>query len=283
MRHHTEFPVLKMCQVLGVSRSGYYKWAKHIPSKRMQDNIVLTTKIKKIYKAHKGRIGSPKMKIELAAQGIQAGKNRIANQMRINKLRAITHRKFRVVTTDSNHHLPIADNLLNREFNTQEPGKVLVSDITYIRTNAGWVYLTVFIDLFSRIVVSWSVSTGLGTDMVLNALHRAVFTRKLLPGTMIHSDRGSQYASDLFRGVLKQYRFVQSMSRKGNCWDNAVAESFFRIYKTEFAYHCQFDNIEDVRRKTFEYIECYYNRKRRHGSIGYLTPTEFEMKYKLVA
>ena len=140
-----------------------------------------------------------------------------------------------------------------------------------------------FIDLYSCLVVSWAISTSLSTEMVFNALRGAVFVRKLLPGTMIHSDRGSQYASDSFRKALKQYHFVQSMSRKGNCWDNAVAESFFRIYKTELAYHCNFNDVQDVYRKTFEYIECYYNRKRSHSTLGYLTPAEFERMHKKVA
>jgi transposase InsO family protein len=272
-----------MCQVLGVSRSGFYKWDKHPPSQRRQKRDALLLAIRKVYTEHKGRLGSPKIKRELDSLGIKAGKNLIASQMRLNGLKAITHKKFRVVTTDSNHSLPVAENLLNREFMVAEPDRALVSDITYIKTNAGWVYLTVFIDLFSRLVVSWAISTSLSTEMVLNALHRAAFKRKLLPGAMIHSDRGSQYASDAFRSALKQYGFVQSMSRKGNCWDNAVAESFFRIYKSEFAYHCHFENEQDVFQKTFEYIECYYNRKRRHGSIGYLTPAYFDKQWKKAA
>jgi putative transposase len=275
--------VQEMCRVLEVSRSGFYKWLNHCPSKRKQKNEELTIKMKKIYEEHKGRIGSPKMRIELNALGVQAGKNRVANQMRINGLRAITHRKFRVVTTDSNHNLPVAENLLDRKFAVDQPGKVLVSDITYIRSQGGWVYLTVFIDLFSRMVVGWEVSSRIDTEMVLKAFHRAVFNRKLSPGTMIHSDRGSQYASDAFREALSQFHFIQSMSRKGNCWDNAVAESFFRIYKSELAYHCNFRDERDVFQKTFEYIECYYNRKRRHGTLGYLTPVEFENQLKKVA
>lgn len=272
-----------MCRVLGVSRSGFYKWLKHTPSEREESNKVLVKAIKDIYEDHEHRIGSPKMKRELAKQGVFAGKNRIAQNMRDNGLRAKTHKKFRVVTTDSNHDLPVAENLLNREFVVSEPNKVLVSDITYIKTNAGWVYLTVFIDLFSRLIVGWSVSNSLSTDMVLKALDRAVKSRGLKPGVMIHSDRGCQYASEAFRSVLKENKFVQSMSRKGNCWDNAVAESFFRICKTEFAYHCNFKDESDVLHKTFKYIECYYNRKRLHGTLGYLTPVEFENQFMKAA
>lgn len=272
-----------MCRVLGVSRSGFYKWQKSCPSKRDKETAILVSKIKEIYDENKGRIGSPKMKEELNAKGIRAGKNRIAYHMRKNDLRAITHKKFRVVTTDSKHDLPIAENLLDRKFMVDQANQVLVSDITYVRTKAGWAYLTVFIDLFSRMIVGWAVSSSINTEMVLKALNRAVFSRRLLPGVMVHSDRGSQYASGEFRAALKKYRFVQSMSRKGNCWDNAVAESFFRIYKTELVYHCNFENERDLYHKTFEYIECYYNRKRRHGTLGYLTPAEYENKFRKAA
>ncbi len=160
-----------------------------------------------------------------------------------------------------------------------EPNKVLVGDITYVKTSAGWVYLAVFIDLFSRMVVGWDISGDLGTGMVLNALNRAVKSRGLQSGVMVHTDQGSQYASDTFRETLRGYGFVQSMSRKGNCWDNAVAESFFRIYKTELVYHRKFKDLADVWHKSFEYIECYYNRKRIHGSLNYLTPAEFENQF----
>jgi putative transposase len=275
--------VQEMCRVLGVSRSGFYKWLNHAPSKRAERNQKLKSVMQEIYKDHEGRIGSPKMKVELVAKGYQAGKNRIADLMRMSGLRAKTHRRFRVVTTDSNHDLPVAENLLNREFNVSQPGQVLVSDITYVKTKTGWVYLTVFIDLFSRIVAGWAVSSTLKTDMVLTALNRAAKARCLQPGAMIHSDRGCQYASEAFRAALKELGLIQSMSRKGNCWDNAVAESFFRIYKTEMAYHYEFKDLEDVRHKTFEYIECYYNRKRRHGTLGYLTPVEFENQFRKTA
>lgn len=252
-------------------------------SRRKQENGKLQEVVRRIFVEHKGRIGSPKMKRELAAIGIYAGKNRVALCMHSMGLRAKTHRRFRVVTTDSKHTLPVADNLLNREFTVAQPNRVVASDITYVDTAKGWVYLTVFMDLFSRMVIGWTVSSSLSTEMVLKALHRAKMNRNLGPGTMIHSDRGCQYASEAFRLVLKQNGFIQSMSRKGNCWDNAVVESFFRIYKTEMAYHCSFADEMDVLHQTFEYIECYYNRKRRHGSLGYLTPVEFEKQFKVAA
>jgi len=230
-----------------------------------------------VFEEHMGRIGAPKMHRELAKREVFAGKNQVAQAMRDLGLRAKTHRKFKVTTTDSKHDLPIADNLLNRQFTVDAPNKVLVSDITYVKTAAGWAYLTVFIDLYSRAVVGWDVSDSMGTNTVLTALRRAIRSRDLIgSGVMIHSDRGSQYASNDFRRVLKWCGFVQSMSRKGDCWDNAVAESFFRIYKAEMAYHCEFKDAEDVWRKSFEYIEEYYNRKRMHGAINFLTPIEAE-------
>lgn len=219
----------------------------------------MINRMTELFAEHDGRIGSPKMRVELAKSGIFAGKNRVARAMRAGGLRAKTHRPYRV-TTDSKHKLPVAENRLNREFAVNEPNKVLVSDITYVRTSAGWVYLAVFIDLFSRMVVGWAVSRSLKTDVVLTALDRAVKSRGLKPGVMVHSDRGCQYASFAFREALQRHGFVQSMSRKGNCWDNAVAESFFRIYKTELTYHCRFNDLTDVWRKSFEYLECYYNR-----------------------
>ena len=233
-----------------------------------------------VFEEHKGRIGSPKMHCELAGRSVFAGKNQVAQAMHDLGLRAKTHKRFKVTTTDSKHNLPIAENLLNRQFTVDTPNKVLVSDMTYVKTAAGWAYLTVFIDLYSRAVVGWDVSDNMGTGTVLTALRRAIRSRDLLgTGVMVHSDRGSQYASNAFRRVLKWCGFVQSMSRKGNCWDNAVAESFFRIYKAEMAYHCDFTDVGDVWRKTFEYIECYYNRKRRHGSINFLTPLQADVYF----
>jgi len=272
-----------MCRVLEVSRSGFYKWERHVPSSREENNTALIKEIQKLFKEHRERIGSPKMKHELAENGIKAGKNRIAGFMRSQGLRAKTHRKFRAMTTNSKHTLPIAENLLNRQFSVSKPNQVWVTDITYVRVGARWMYLTVFIDLYSRSIVGWAISSSLDTLMVLMAFNRAVRSRRPGAGLMIHSDRGCQYASELFRDALKRHRFIQSMSRKGNCWDNAVAESFFRIYKTELAYHCNFVNEADAIHKTFEYIECYYNGKRRHGTLGYLTPNEFENQFRKAA
>lgn len=262
-----------------VSRSGYYEWLKRIPSKREENNKILELKIKEIFEEHEERAGSTKIHEYLLSEGLKVSRNRVAKIMRKLELRSKTIKKYRVITTDSNHNFPVADNLLNRQFKVDEPNKVLVSDITYVRTAVSWAYLTVFIDLFSRLVVGWAVSSTLSTDAVLTALNRAIKSRKLSAGTIIHSDRGSQYASHAFRELMERNGFKQSMSRKGNCWDNAVAESFFKIYKSEMANHCKFTDQNDVLHETFDYIECYYNRKRRHGTLGYLTPVEFERHF----
>lgn len=185
-------------------------------------------------------------------------------------------RKTFKATTNSKHNYPVAPNSLNRNFTASAPNKVWVSDITYIRTKCGWVYLTVFIDLFSRLVTGWAISHSLSHEMVLEALQRAIWRRKPAKGLMIHSDRGVQYACDGFRNQLKKHGFVQSMSRKGDCWDNAVSESFFKTLKTELIYHVDLFNIHQVKRELFEYIELFYNRRRLHATLGYKTPADFE-------
>lgn len=240
---------------------------------------MLEAKIKMIFKEHNDCIGSPKIHDELLDEGFKVSKNRVAKIMHKLGLRSKTVKKYRVVTTDSNHNEPVAENILNRKFTVDAPNTVLVSGITYVKTAVGWAYLTVFIDLFSRLVVGWTVSSSLSNDAVLKALDRAIKSRRLAAGAIIHSDRGSQYASSAFREILERNGFRQSMSRIGNCWDNAVAESFFKTYKSEMAYHCEFQDKDDVLHKTFEYIECYYNRKRKHGTLGYLTPVQFEKHF----
>jgi transposase InsO family protein len=186
-------------------------------------------------------------------------------------------RKFRT-TADSRHQFPVAPNLLERDFTANAPNQVWVSDISYIPTRNGWAYLTVFIDLFSRIVTGWSLSSSLSHEMVLTALYRAIRRRQPAEGLIIHSDRGVQYACHGFTEVLKEHGFVQSMSRKGDCWDNAVAESFFSILKTELVYQTSFKNKQDALRKIFEYIEIFYNRQRMHSTLGYLTPASYEQE-----
>jgi putative transposase len=268
-----------MCRVLSVSRSGYYSWRRRPESRRAIENRRLDAHIKAIYEKYKGRYGSPKITDELKKMGFEVGKNRVARRMREAGLRSIVRRKYRP-TTDSKHSHPVADNLVQRDFTASGPDKVWVSDITYIATERGWLYLTVFLDLFSRMVVGWALSSSLSAQMVLTALHRGIRTRRPGAGLIIHSDRGVQYACKDFRQVLEKHHFVQSMSRKGDCWDNAVAESFFGILKSELIHHERFKGPQDTLKALFEYIEVFYNRKWKHSTLGYQTPAEYEQAMK---
>lgn len=281
--HHTDFRVEEMCRVFEVSRSGYYRWIKRRPGRRELDNQRLDAQIREIYAGSKGRYGSPKITRELRDRGRRVGKNRVARRMRQAGLRSKIRRKYRV-TTDSKHHFPVAPNLLERNFTADAPDKVWVSDITYLATRSGWLYLTVIIDLFSRLVVGWALSSSLSHEMVLAAFKRAVRKRRPGKGLIFHSDRGVQYACTDFRKELAVHGFIQSMSRKGDCWDNAVAESFFAMMKTELVYHERYSGRSDALASVFEYIEAFYNRQRRHSALGYLSPAEYETrKLKLCA
>ena len=264
-----------MCRVFEVSRSGYYRWLKRKPSQRHLDNQRLDAQIREIYEQSKGRYGSPKITQELRDQGRKVGKNRVAERMRKAGLRSKIRRKYRV-TTNSKHKFPVAPNLLERNFTAQAPDRVWVSDITYLATRTGWLYLTVIIDLFSRMVVGWALSSSLSHEMVVVALKRAIRRRGPTNGLVFHSDRGVQYACTGFRDELEGHGFVQSMSRKGDCWDNAVAESFFAIMKTELVYHERYEGHQDTLHSIFEYIEVFYNRERKHSTLGYLTPVGYE-------
>ena len=264
-----------MCRVLEVSRSGYYRWLKRKPSQRQIDNKRLDAEIRQIYDGSKGRYGSPKITRELQDRGRRVSKNRVARRMRCTGLRSKVRRKYRV-TTDSKHHFPVAPNLLERNFITEAADKVWVSDITYLATRMGWLYLTVIIDLFSRMVVGWALSSSLSHEMVVTALKRAIRRRRPGKDLIFHSDRGVQYACTDFRKELGKHGFVQSMSRKGDCWDNAVAESFFGVMKTELVYHQRYEGYQDTLHSIFEYIEVFYNRQRKHSTLGYLTPFEYE-------
>jgi transposase InsO family protein len=272
-----------MCRVLEVSRSGYYRWLKRKPSQRAIDNQRLDAEIREIYDGSKGRYGSPKITQELQDRGRRVGKNRVAKRMRHTGLRSKIRRKYRV-TTDSKHHFAVSPNLLERNFTAEAPDRVWVSDITYLATRTGWLYLTVIIDLFSRLVVGWALSSSLSHEMVVTALKRAIRRRRPGKGLVFHSDRGVQYACNDFRKELGKYEFIQSMSRKGDCWDNAVAESFFGIMKTELVYHERYEGHQDTLCSIFEYIEVFYNRQRRHSTLEYLCPAEYEkQKVKLCA
>jgi transposase InsO family protein len=272
--HRSGFRVKKMCRILDVSRSRYYAWRRRSQGFRQQENERLLEKIKEAHQMSRRTYGSPRITVELNANGTPCGKNRIARLMRLHGIFAKTKRRFRV-TTHSNHNLPVAENLLNRRFETDKPNKVWLSDITYIRTQEGWLYLSTVLDLFNRQVIGWSMDDRLTQDLVLQALHQALGRRKADPGVIFHSDRGSQYAGHAFRSVLKQHQFSQSMSATGNCYDNAVMESFFHTLKTEVVYFERYRTRADARQSIFEYIEVFYNRIRRHSSLGYLSPLDF--------
>ena len=252
--------------------TGYYRWLKRKPSRWEIDNQKLDGDIREIYDRSKGRYGSPKITQELRERGRQVSRNRVARRMRKAGIRSKIRRRFRI-TTDSRHRFPVAPNLLEQNFTAQGPNKVRVSDLA---TRTGWLYLTVIIDLFSRLVVGWCLSSLLSHEMAVTALKRAIRRRQPGKDVIFHSDRGVQYACTDFRNELSKHGFIQSMSRKGNCWDNAVAESFFSVMKTELIYHERYNGHQDTLHSVFEYIEIFYNRERRHSTLGYLAPAEYE-------
>jgi transposase InsO family protein len=266
----------KMCKVFKVSRSGYYVWFTRKPSKLSIDKEALCKEVEDIYHKSKGRYGSPKIVAELRSRGLYASRPRVARGMKNKGLRSIITGKFKVCTTDSKHNLEVSANILNREFTATAPSEKWVSDLTYIRTKNGWLYLTAIMDLFDRKIVGWSMSTGMtARETVVTAWNMAIRNRSVAPNTVLHSDRGVQYASHEFRDLLKGNAVQQSMSRKGNCWDNAVMENFFKILKSEVGHHTVYDSIDIAKRELFEFIEIWYNRQRRHSILRYLTPEEF--------
>lgn len=279
--HQSEFPIFLMCRVLEVSRSGYYAWLKHPESKRDQDDKALSQEILEIHQESFCTYGSPRVYRELKRRGKHIGEKRIVRLMRKDGLRAKTKRKFKV-TTDSRHNFPVAPNLLNREFTPAELNKVWASDITYIWTAEGWLYLAVVMDLFSRTIVGWSMSERMTRELVINAFVMATKRRNPPSGLLHHSDRGSQYASADYQNILAKHGAICSMSRKGNCWDNAPVESFFGTLKREHVFHNRYLNRAQARQSIFVYIEQFYNRKRIHSALGYRTPSEME-QFKLVA
>ena len=266
-----------MCKVFKVSRSGFYAWNIGRTCNRVIENERLTGQISSIYEDSKKRYGSPKITKELNAQGLKVSRPRVARLMKKARLRSIVKKKFKV-TTDSRHQFPIAENKLNRCFKQENIAAAWVSDITYIKTGQGWLYLTIILDLGDRKVIGWSLSSTMkATDTVLPAWKMAEQNRSITKELIFHSDRGVQYACSAFTAVLDKNPFiVRSMSRKGNCWDNAVAESFFKTLKTECIYQQKFSSKEQAALEVFEFIEIWYNRKRRHSALGYLSPAEFE-------
>ncbi|MFM7447035.1 MAG: IS3 family transposase [Leptolyngbyaceae cyanobacterium] len=273
------FPVALMCEVLEVSRSGYYAWSKRPPATRTQENQQLKEQIKEIHQKSRNSYGAPRIHAALKQEGFEVGRHRVARLMSKLGICVQPKRKFKT-TTDSNHSFPTAENVLNRNFTTQEPDQAWVADITYIPTQQGWLYLAVVIDLFSRRVVGWSMADHMRVELVLNALEAALGHRvPATSGLLFHSDRGSQYASSNYRAALQKAGIGCSMSRKGNCWDNAVAESFFGTLKTELIKSRVFDTTEKAKSTIVEWIEVFYNRERLHSTLHYLPPVQFEEQY----
>ena len=278
--HRSEFTMKKMCQILKISLSGFYSWQTRAPSARTNENSRLKKRIFELYTEHNGMAGSPMITADLhdAPEFSDVSKNRVARLMREMGLKCKTLKKF-VITTDSKHNEPVAPNLLNRKFNVNAPNTVWATDITYLKVGRQWYYLTVFLDLFSRQIVGWDLSGSLERHSVIRAFNKAIIRRRPGKGLMIHSDRGVQYASQDFKNELKKHAFIQSMSRKGDCWDNAVVESFFHTLKTQLVYHIRFNNFEEAERILFKYIEVYYNQRRKHSSNGWKTPAHSEQEW----
>jgi transposase InsO family protein len=274
------YPVRLLCRVLDVSAAGFYAWLGRPESERACENRKLVTEIRAIHSESGKRYGSPRVHAELKARGLDVGKNRVARLMNENGVEARPKRKFRR-TTDSRHDHPLAENILARNFDTGAPNQVWVADITYIWTREGWLYLAAILDLFSRRVVGWATSASLHRDLALDALNAALKDRNIPSGLVHHSDRGCQYASDDYRKRLDANGIDCSMSRKGDCWDNAVAESFFATLKGELVEHEDFLTRDEADRALFEYMEVFYNRRRRHSSLGYTTPVKFELDFEL--
>ena len=269
------YPLVEICDVLDVSISGYRAWKRggRPDRKRLTDAQMLAL-IQAIHAEIKGAYGSPRMVRELRARSFSASKERIERLMRENGIRACHKRRYKF-TTDSKHGLPVADNLLDRNFTPTAPNQVWTSDITYLWTDEGWLYLAIVLDLFNREVVGWSLKPRMTADIVTDALTMAWFRKKPAPGLLHHSDRGSQYASHAFQDKLKEYGMVCSMSRKGNCWDNAPTESWFNSFKNERVHGIRYATHADIKAASFEYIEVFYNRKRQHSTLGYRSPIQF--------
>jgi len=271
------FPVVVMCRLLGVSVSGYYHWLNRSPSEREKENRELAIKIKAIFDDEKSRAGSPRITKRLNTEGECVGKHRVARIMRLNGWRARAAKKFKA-TTNSNHRLPVAPNLLQQNFLAHNPNEKWVSDITYVWTEEGWLYLAVVMDLYSRMVVGWAISERMTSQLVIDALQMAIWRRKPPRGLIIHSDRGSQYCSYDYQKILTRHGLVCSMSKRGDCFDNATMESWNHSFKVEAIHGEKFITRAIAKNHVFEYIEIYYNRKRLHSMLGYKSPELFEVK-----
>lgn len=268
-----DYPLQTLCKVLNVSTSGFADWQACDTPTHWLSNTQLLVLVRSIYAEFKGAYGGPRIYRELKSRGYPVSKTRLQRLMQTHGIRARHKRRYKA-TTNSKHTLPTAPNLLNREFDTTAPDEVWTADITYIPTQEGWLYLAVVMDLNTRAIVGWAMDARMTKDLVIRALRMARFRRNPKPGALHHSDRGSQYCSHDYQMLLSEYGMQVSMSRKGNCWDNAPMESFFNSLKNERVFHRRYKTRAEAHKDLFDYIEVFYNRKRRHSSIGYRTPAE---------
>jgi putative transposase len=274
--HQNDWPVRRLCETLEVSAAGYYAWRQRPRSAQQQRQDALLVQIRAIHDEVKARYGSPRMHAELVARGYRCCVNTVARLMRQHGIVAKSARQFRIRTTDSNHDLPVAENLLDRQFQAGGGNEVWLGDITYIPTREGWLYLAAVEDLYSRRVVGWAMAESMESRLVVDALEMAVQRRLPDEGLLAHSDRGSQYASEHYQHLLARHGITCSMSRKADCWDNAPMESFFASLKKELVHDADFLTKAAARAALFEYIEVFYNGQRRHSALGYVSPVEYE-------
>ena len=274
-RRRSLYPVRMMCRLLKVSRSGYYAWRGRSESARDKTDRQLTGAIRRIHVESKGTYGSPRIRAELKSQGLDYGRHKVARLMRLARLKGCPKRRYKVTTQSDPSH-PVARNLLRQNFTAESADRRWASDTTYISTQQGWLYLAVVMDLYSRRIVGWSMDQWNSRHLVMGALSMALGRRNPKADLIHHSDRGAQYTSDDFRDELNRHGIQCSMSARGNCYDNAVVESFFGLLKRECVNRTRFRTRDEARATVFEYIECFYNRKRRHGYLGNISPEEFE-------
>ncbi len=280
IRQHREvFSTQRMCSVLGVARSGYYAWRQRggEPSPRRRQQAIIDKRVGQAFQQGKGRSGAPRLTLDLRDEGLPLNPKTVAASLHRQGLRAKAARKFKA-TTNSRHSLPVAPNLLKQDFTAVSPNQKWVGDITYLATGEGWLYLAVLIDLYSRKVIGWAMSERMTADLIGDALQMALWSRKMPKNVIVHSDRGSQYCSTLYQSLLTRHELRCSMSAKGNCYDNACAESFFHSLKVEAIHGERFETREAMRRQVFEFIELDYNRQRRHSAIGMISPEAFEAR-----
>ena len=276
--HQEEWPVRMMCEVLGVSPAGYYAWRPRPESARAAANRRLLADVRRVQVQHQGRYGSPRIHAALRAEGRGVSRGRIERLMRQHGIRAAASRRFRPVTTDSRHGLPVAPNLLEQRFVASAPNQVWLADLTYVPTGEGWLYLAAVLDLATRKIVGWAMRDHLRTELAAAALVMATQRQRPAPGLVHHSDRGSQYAAGQYRQLLAKAGMKASMSRTGNCYDNAPMESFFHTLKVELVHQRRWATRDEARRDLFSYVEGYYNRQRMHSALGYLSPEQAERK-----